>query len=355
MTTTDYSRKKGVECGTSGFGKKESSFFKIVTSPGVHRLRLPPEFTRRHGHNLPDLISLEVPNGLVWKVELIHDSNGEAWLQRGWHEFQEYYSLRFGHFLLFTYAGISQFEVNIFDTTATEIHYSHYDAGRKNQVAVTESSESDDDSVVFLKEKIFSGKKLVGIIREHDDDDIFVVDSNPPPKQSDGLRSEELRRSSRGKQNTSSFAKKESRFLDSSPNHGGDHIDIRVQQQPRDDNNRFKAYARASAFMSEKQTRNQFSIIVMPSSCVTTHKWPLRITAGFAQEILQNGKNSSWIVLVCEGKTWEVRCIRGSQRFSFSCGWRGFAEDNDLKAGDACVFEASQTNTLTWDVIIFRG
>lgn len=104
---------------------------------------------------MPDRVSLEVPNGLVWKVELIHSNRDEAWLQGGWQRFEEYYSTRFGHFLLFEYVGDSHFKVNIFGTSAMEIEYSYYDSlardSRTNQVAETEVVECDsDDSVVFL-------------------------------------------------------------------------------------------------------------------------------------------------------------------------------------------------------------
>lgn len=369
--TTDYSPEKGDGSGSNGsdIEAKLPKFFKIVSNQGVHRLRLPPEFTRRYGHNLTDSLSLKVPNGLVWKVELVQYSNGEAWLHRGWQRFQEYYSIQLGHLLLFKYVGNSHFEAHIFDTTATEIEYSYYDSLERdalmNQVAKTESES--DDSVVFLKE-ILAGKN-VG--RKHQDVD---DDNNPPPtwgkkrrmQEYDGLHSEKLRRSSRVEQNSSSHVKKESSFPDSSPNYQS-YIDEhgegtklkypdrkQVQQRAVDGNERFKAYTRALVFMSEKPTRNLFFVVVMHPSYVSTRRSALHIPPVFAKEISLGNGNSS-ILLVYEGKTWLVRCVRGKQGATLTTGWRKFTEDNDLKVGDACVFEASKRINLAWDIIIFRG
>lgn len=370
--TQDYCPKKGDGSGSNGYGigAKLPNFFKIVSDQGAQRLRLPPEFTRRYGHNLADdCLSLKVPNGLVWKVELIRYSNHEAWLHRGWQRFQEYYSIQLGHFLIFKYVGNSHFEVHIFDTTATEIEYSYYDSLERdalmNQVAKTESEP--DDSVVFLKE-ILAGKN-VGRKRLDVDDD-----NNPPPtwenkrrmQEADGLRSGKLRRSSRVEQNSSFPVKKESRFQDSSPNYRsyideqGEGTELKypdrkqVQHRARDDNKRFKAYTRALVFMSEKSARKLFTIVVMHPSYVSTRRSALHISSAFAKEISPGNGNSS-ILLVSEGKTWLVRCVCGKQGATLTTGWRKFMEDNDLKVGDACVFEVSKRINLALEVIIFRG
>ncbi|KAL3833389.1 hypothetical protein ACJIZ3_008125 [Penstemon smallii] len=48
-------------------------FFKIVSNPRARTLRIPPEFTRRYGRNMPNHIFLKAPaSGSLWKVELTH-------------------------------------------------------------------------------------------------------------------------------------------------------------------------------------------------------------------------------------------------------------------------------------------
>ncbi|XP_073158177.1 B3 domain-containing transcription factor VRN1-like [Henckelia pumila] len=366
---THYGPKKGDEsCLRGRFGIRANvpRFFKIISDSEAHKLRLPTEFTKRYGNYLPARVFLKVPNGLVWKIELIH-SNGETWLNGGWQLFEEYYSIRIGHFLTFGYIGDAYFEVHIFNTTATEIEYSYYDslernAGR-NQVAEAEEAESEsesDDSVVFVKE-ISAGKNKGRNYQDVDDDAMSWKESRRNMRESDGgLRAERLRRSARGKQNTSSTAKNKSRFPHSSPNHRSDFPEHnepdrkQVQLQARDDSNSFKAYERALEFMSVKPNRNPFTIVVMHPSYACADRSFVNIPSDFSKEILLELGNSS-ILLVCEGKTWQVKCINYRNRgASLSSGWGKFVEDNDLKAGDACVFEVSKRINLEWEVIIFR-
>lgn len=60
-------------------------------------------------------------------------------------------------------------------------------------------------------------------------------------------------------------------------------------------------------------------------------------------------------LLVCRGKTWEIRyCGRSSLR-RFSCGWKKFVEDNNLKVGDGCVFELLDDKELKFRVQILNG
>ncbi|PHU16893.1 hypothetical protein BC332_12588 [Capsicum chinense] len=98
-------------------------FFKIILSPHASKLHIPSEFIAEYGASLGDAVSLEIPNGVVWKVKLQKNSDGMVWLKEGWNKFKEYYTIACGYFLLFRYKGNSQFSVFIFDLTSTEIEY----------------------------------------------------------------------------------------------------------------------------------------------------------------------------------------------------------------------------------------
>ncbi|XP_073274824.1 B3 domain-containing protein Os11g0197600-like [Primulina huaijiensis] len=186
-------------------------------------------------------------------------------------------------------------------------------------------------------------------------------------QESDDLHAEQkLRKSSRGEQNTSCPIKRESIFVASSPKYRSD-IDEGIegtelkyshikqeQHQARDAKTRFKAYIRASVFMSEKANRNPFSIVEMHPSYASIQCPSLNIPTAFNKELmLPYGKNS--LILVCEGKTWPVNYIRGKEKATLTSGWRNFVEDNDIKVGDACVLEVVERINLTFNVIIFRG
>ncbi|XP_074319042.1 B3 domain-containing transcription factor VRN1-like [Silene latifolia] len=99
-------------------------FFKIIMEPDrdLQKLGIPIKFMAKYGNDLLDVVSLKIPTGKTWKVELLKE-NGKAWFGDGWPEVATYCSVCPGHFLMFTYGGMSQFNVNIFDMTACEIEY----------------------------------------------------------------------------------------------------------------------------------------------------------------------------------------------------------------------------------------
>lgn len=63
-------------------------------------------------------------------------------------------------------------------------------------------------------------------------------------------------------------------------------------------------------------------------------------------------------VLIYGGKEWNLNCYgtKGSCK-RFDGSWRKFAEDNNLKVGDACVFELIEYSSkkLFFRVQILRG
>lgn len=61
------------------------------------------------------------------------------------------------------------------------------------------------------------------------------------------------------------------------------------------------------------------------------------------------------VVLTYGGKTWTMSYSGDSNRPRFDSGWKAFITDNDLKCGDACVFEKMESsNTNTFKVHILR-
>lgn len=121
---------------------------------------------REYGDSLEKNASLKVPTGASWPIELLQTDVG-TWLDKGWREFAEYYSIEKFHFLVFRYDGNSQFHVIIFDPSASEIEYPidatpdhgiHDDIveqqlhRRTSRVRKLDEIESDDDSIEILDE-----------------------------------------------------------------------------------------------------------------------------------------------------------------------------------------------------------
>lgn len=61
--------------------------------------------------------------------------------------------------------------------------------------------------------------------------------------------------------------------------------------------------------------------------------------------------------LMMNGRKWCVKCWveAGYRSAKLSKGWKKFTQDNGLKVGDACIFEARTSAELVWDVLIFRS
>ncbi|KAJ8451836.1 hypothetical protein Cgig2_007319 [Carnegiea gigantea] len=94
----------------------------ISESPYTIHQEIPPEFMKRYGGNLLDVVNLSIPSGAVWEVKLVR-KKGRAWLQNGWPEFVNFYSILHTHVLKFTLEGNSGFHVIIMSNNACEIEY----------------------------------------------------------------------------------------------------------------------------------------------------------------------------------------------------------------------------------------
>ena len=72
---------------------------------------------------------------------------GRVWFENGWCKFASCHGLTMGHLLVFRYDENSQFDVLIFDATATEIDYPLDDQLQGRRM---EDNESDDDSLEIM-------------------------------------------------------------------------------------------------------------------------------------------------------------------------------------------------------------
>ncbi|CAL1386809.1 unnamed protein product [Linum trigynum] len=109
-------------------------FSKQILRQTLHtnRLLIPRSFARKHGRELSDRATLQVPGPMTWKVEVSRaDNEGRLWFQNdGFKRFREFYSLTPGYTVVFRYNGgggggedASLFSVLIFDPTGSEIQY----------------------------------------------------------------------------------------------------------------------------------------------------------------------------------------------------------------------------------------
>jgi len=89
-------------------------FFKIFFSnQSGQRLKIPASFHQHLKEQPTGLVSLKGPSGNTWQAVLTSDSEG-LFFGQGWKEFVMDHSVKQGHFLVFTYDGLSQFSVTVF-------------------------------------------------------------------------------------------------------------------------------------------------------------------------------------------------------------------------------------------------
>lgn len=65
-------------------------------------------------------------------------------------------------------------------------------------------------------------------------------------------------------------------------------------------------------------------------------------------------KRKKYVTVEVGGVSWSLRLV-GSDRRRLGGGWRVFAEENDLEAGDVCIFEHIFRNDSDFRVHIFKS
>ncbi|KAE8803242.1 B3 domain-containing protein [Hordeum vulgare] len=90
----------------------EMEFFTIILEKSSSRQVLPYNFMKMLDGHRPQNIKLrQAGNGLrkLWDVEMVFNTDGSMYLDRGWKQFVRAYDLRHGYFFVFRYDGNATF------------------------------------------------------------------------------------------------------------------------------------------------------------------------------------------------------------------------------------------------------
>ncbi|CAI0556148.1 unnamed protein product [Linum tenue] len=354
---------------TAGIGdggdERRPHFFKIILDDAIRdgKLFIPTKFVKLYGGNLQDSAVLSDPSGTEWTVELT-ESDGDIWLQKGFREFAEFYSLSHGYLVVFELVDrwISRFNVVVFDPTATEIEYPASPPPLQLRLAEAPSSKAVPNSSPVHEGAVTSDSDESETDDDDDDSSVEILDGFPslPGK---GDRDEDL------VSNCSSDVKigtarttavvmclnagdqmKKGKFCASAPaklevdrNRGGAMNSGLKRLKGLSLNEKIEAIDRArAAFTSQKP---HFMVAIHPS-----HIYPGSITAiplSFAREHFK-AKDGDAILSreYSGGRRWKlnytVNADPGTSRIvaaAFRCGWKDFAGANQLRVGDVCAFE----------------
>ncbi|CAL1352149.1 unnamed protein product [Linum trigynum] len=146
-----------------GFDPKRPHFFKVIVEETLRdkKMMLPEKFVGEHGGTLSSPVSINVPGGMTWQIQMSkartrNAGNGRTkniyLVNETWKEFVTHYSLKHGHFLIFQYEGGSRFSVAIFDgTNGSEIEYPVSNKGITTTTGKNSSSSKFTSKYPFFR------------------------------------------------------------------------------------------------------------------------------------------------------------------------------------------------------------
>ncbi|KAM7262150.1 hypothetical protein ACFE04_021227 [Oxalis oulophora] len=288
-------------------------FFKFIFTSTIRegKLGIPREFTRKYGSNLSNRVTLKVLPNAEWKIGL-ERSKKAIWLQNGWTNFVDYYSLAHGNLLVFRYDKDSTFSVTILDVrNSSEICYPY----------VESESETDDSVSVEILDNYSK--------RSHRSQSQL---SNPRPRK---------------------IVRTDSGTKLQKDENGGSFILRRIQSKivmMKQLIYHEKAFCleMAKDFVSDYP---HFKVVMQPSFVRT--KGRMSLPVDFAREYLN--KKDVVILLNSDLRKWYMSSAFHSTP-RLENGWLKFALDNNLEVGDVCAFELIKKtdNQMVFRVSIFK-
>ncbi|CAL1409791.1 unnamed protein product [Linum trigynum] len=361
-------------------------FFKIILDDAIRdgKLFIPTKFVKLYGGNLEDSAVLRDPSGTEWTVELT-ESDGDVWLQKGFPEFAEFYSLSHGYLVVFELVDrwTSRFNVVVFDPTATEIEYPSPPLAALSwkkavpnpkpspvheAMLTSDSNESETDVDDSSVEILDAFPSLPGKSRGGRDGDL-VNNCSSDVKVGTGRRTAEAIMCLETLDDAGDQWKK-MKFCASAPaklevdrNRGGTMNNGVKRLRGLSLNEKTEAIGRArEVFTSEMP---HFMVAVHPSYIHPGST--VSIPMSFAREHMKARDGDAILSREYDGgRRWKVKVIVNAEpgttsrilTASFGIGWKDFAGANRLGVGDVCAFELVKSSpdaaVLTFRVTIFR-
>ncbi|KAL5790799.1 hypothetical protein ACOSQ2_005687 [Xanthoceras sorbifolium] len=340
--------RRGEPSSPNPLAQTPSHFFKVILPATLEdkKLRIPENFVRKFGDELSAAVTLTVPNGRTWHVQLTKDEK-KIWLHDGWHDFVKCYSICAGYFLVFKYGKNSSFHVLIFDKTACEVQY------EKNLLNPDEMKIEIMDFATPNSPSNSSKNKAFDKCRSSSSKIYAPQSQLKKEKPSSGL----VLGTNRCRKCSASFETLKFKHPNNPDSSTQDAHEEVVKMQ-------FRYYGSASARKRKVRTNerereihaakafepaNPYCRVVLQPSYLTIMCLP----SSFSKKHF-NGVSGFIKLQISNGKQWTVRCINRRQRAVFSQGWRAFILDNNLGEGDVCVFEVLRSRDIVVKVSVFR-
>ncbi|KAH9695822.1 B3 domain-containing transcription factor VRN1 [Citrus sinensis] len=278
----------------------------------ITKMRIPPFFARKFGHELTDAATLTLPNGRQSQVSLKKDGRN-VWFRDGWHEFVEIHSITPGYFLVFKYEKNSRFQVHIFDTTACEIKYP----------CMSEESENVKDEMVDSEDCVEISKRLFAQKSSKWNCKFGASLENSKVKYKCDPGSKKRKKEELAEKN-------ESDELDLCDSLG--EMGIRVTKRRRISAEGRKRAIRIATSLKLKNPT--FLVILQPSD--KNHAY---VPAKFANEFFSRDAKSVKVQVLNETERSLLIRWRHKGGFFLSKGWAELSKDKKLAEGDICIFQ----------------
>ncbi|XP_045809156.1 B3 domain-containing protein REM-like 1 isoform X2 [Trifolium pratense] len=342
-------------------------------------LMIPRNFVERYWKDVPNPISLRLPNESVCKM---------FWVQWGddiyiqdWKRFAR--SLRCGDLLVFQYKGGSDFHVIILDESKLEIDYSSMrynddqeEEQRQNiEQPVKKKKINSNDSVATPQETHIDKRKLKMNATQRKISEIYVSSmrcNNEQDKESDVDDYAEI--ANEGENTKQPFKKKKINPNDSAGTPQGTGIDKRkinmnatLKKVLEANRNRGGSKDMKVKKCTKTIDANKISCtdshpdenpnftLKLSRSYVEGHHIRLRIPLSFSKEYMNEFlQGNATIRSVGDERTWNVTLkLDGCNgNFEMRTGWKSFLQEHNLQVGDECKFEMTQRKPLLFTITI---
>ncbi|KAH0454187.1 hypothetical protein IEQ34_016111 [Dendrobium chrysotoxum] len=315
-------------------------FMKLMEGDFSLGMEFPNKFAWKFRVDLPDLITLKVSNGDLWKIYLFKEEN-HFYLRDGWKEFIVANGIKEHYSLFFKYAGNSTFTVKIFDQTGCvrdTTNFTRYNKKkaykvyqRRHRVDVAAPNLKRSRSSAF---KIYHSSRLACYDCKPEQwipnnnssdgsfsDEVFSYQDVKPSKNLQGFDKKHINLYGRSKSKTKERRKNSEDVLKKlNPSHVNETADCSFAKVL------MKSHLCGQSFMA------------IPASFVSDHF---------------HVKPKKIILCKQKQKQWIVSCKFINSSFGFAGkSWHHFVQDNELKEGDVLFCKLINSSKGVMDVRI---
>ncbi|XP_014512001.2 B3 domain-containing transcription factor VRN1-like [Vigna radiata var. radiata] len=277
-------------------------FFKIILETNAERIKVPCNFTRKYGSFLPNPVFLRPPDSKEWVVYWTEE-NGEVWLDKGWKEFTENYSLSYGYFVMFKFKGTFQIDVTILDPSAVELDYSSSCKGSVNTMNATQMGQEARPMPSMVSSQPCGKTQNVERDANVQQQQVYADKGGPSHQWT----------------NVQKITKQQPNWVRSTQSG-------KCLNKPRS----LKAQKISKKFKSKYP---YFTLLIVQAKLEENAMKHvpkfLNCMSGQKDVMLQMENREWWVKLICCREKYDV----------FSSGWPKFAKESNMEVGDVCVFE----------------